>query len=170
MQNPPAQHSFLIALIFLLALFTAGCVEECEDPDTDTINALRFQFGLASEGGFSEEELNSALIIRYFPALDTNPQSLIDTLPLRDAFEDPANRILRISNNYPWLNAVQPYYPVYSYLIVQPETGYSDTIRIARVEGTYRGECVYENLSKNFVLNGDTIDVTGSTQPYLLHP
>lgn len=154
-------YFFLSVLLFTLL---NSCVEDCDEPDVLRINSLAFELKQGGEDGFSQEALNGIYYVRYVPS--TEPL-VADTLFANGAFPEGNGRFL-INDQFPFRNDQSPYFNVYNYIVVDPTSDFAADIEFIVLGGFYDGECGYTNTKKQFVLDGDSLDLAGSTDFYLL--
>ncbi len=145
-------------------LFFLGCAEECDEPNISEINSLRFQLDVGGVNGFFEGELQWVYIVRFVPFSDP---LVADTLYLDGFFPEGEGKFM-INDEFPFINTGSPYYPVYGYQVVDPSTEYVATIQNIKLRGEYTGDCDYINHEKSFTINGDTVDMAGSDEYYLI--
>lgn len=154
---------FAIILVFS-ALLSGACSKECNEPDIQKINALYFELKKGGEDGFTQEQLDSAFIVRFVPF----SQPLIaDTMYLYGKYTDGDGRFF-INDEFPFLNYQSPYFPTFGYMVVDPLTGFVGTIENIDLKGEYDGDCHYENLDKNFTYNGEPYNYGGSEEYFLI--
>jgi hypothetical protein len=158
------KKDFLFFIIFTFSL--AACEKPCKEPDTDAINAIYLEFKLGGENGYTNEELNQAYIVRYF-ATEADTILPVDTIFLNGKFYNGSSNKLRISNDFPIKNPLQPYWVSYDYTIQNPEETFIIEIKDIDIKGTYTGDCVYENQQKSYTVNDSLFNRTNNTD-YLL--
>lgn len=153
----------LLLLSFAILAFTA-CEEKCEEPDIQAINALYFELKQGGEDGFTPEELDQIYFIRFVPFSEP---LIADTLYTYGSYPEGEGKFL-INDTYPFRNEQSPYYTVYGYMVKDLGSNYTDTIQNIELGGRYDGDCGYDNILKKYTVNGDTVDMSGSQEPYLL--
>lgn len=153
----------LLLLSFAILAFTA-CEEKCEEPDIQAINALYFELKQGGEDGFTPEELDQIYFIRFVPFSEP---LIADTLYTYGSYPEGEGKFL-INDTYPFRNEQSPYYTVYGYMVKDLGSNYTDTIQNIELGGRYDGDCGYDNILKRYTVNGDTVDMSGSQEPYLL--
>ena len=146
--------------IIVLILFSS-CDKPCPNPETDSVNGIYLEFQVGGEDGYTNEELNLAYVVRYF-ANDADTILPVDTIFLDGKFYDGSSNKLRISNDFPITNPVQPYWVSYDYTIQNPEETFIIEIKNIDVKSTYEGECIYKNEKKFFTVNDSLFDRTGN--------
>jgi hypothetical protein len=154
--------------LFLLlgTFFFTACEEPCTDPDTDYLNGIFLEFKLGGEDGYTNEELNEAYVVRYY-ANDVDTVLPVDTIFLNGIFYENTTNKLRLSNNFPIKNSIQPYWVIYDYTIQNPEQTFVIQIKNIDVKGNYTGDCIYENQLKTYTVNDSLFNRTGNSE-YLL--
>jgi hypothetical protein len=154
-------------LLFLLSLAIVtlvSCTEKCDDPDVQRINSLFFELKQGGDDGFTPEQLDSIYYVRFVPFSDP----LIADTVFTEGFYPEGEAKFLINDNFPIPNQQAPYYPVYYYEIIEPTSGFSTIISDIELQGSYLGECDYENTLKAFKVDGDSINMPGSMDFYLL--
>jgi hypothetical protein len=142
----------------------SSCVEKCEEPDIQRINSLRFELDIDGENGFFSSEIEDVYLVRFVPFTDP---LIADTFMLNGFFPEGPGKFL-INDDFPFRNAVPPFFPVFGYQVVDPNTEYVATIENIQLRGEYTGECDYVNLERSFVFNGDSIDMGGTEDFFLI--
>ena len=156
---------FSSLLFFCLVLFgLSNCTERCEEPDIERINSLFFELKQGGDDGFSSEELDSVYFVRFVPFSDP---LIADTIFPNGFYPEGEGRFL-INNSFPISNQQAPYYPVYSYQIIEPTSNFTTVVGDITLQGAYLGDCDYENTLKAFKVDGDSINMPGSMDFYLL--
>ena len=143
----------------------AACKKDCKNPDVDAINAIYLQFDTSGEpGSFTVNELDSLYMVRFEQAQYDSFIFPVDTLNFSSAGFYGPDYTVRLSRDYPsGLSEGPPYYTDYMYLF----QSYGETFKVRleniELDGSYTEDCEYISRKKSFVLNDDTLDVTGST-------
>jgi len=157
----------ILSLSALLLLFgmASSCSKTCDDPDVQAINALYFELDQSSDG-FTQEALDEIFIVRFVPFSEP---LLADTVFLNGNYPSGRGRFY-INDEFPFVNRQSPYFTVYGYQIVDPTTSYGGTVENISLVGEYDGDCEYNNISKRFTFNTDTVDMGGTQNFYLITP
>jgi hypothetical protein len=153
------RFTFTLALLFALA-----CNKPCDEPDIDTINGLLFEFQRTGPQGFTDEEIASVYFVRFVPFSEP---LIADTLFINGNYPEGFGRFI-INDRFPFRNDQSPYFTVYSYMVVEAETGFVGNVENITLRGKYDGDCGYQNLQKSFFFNGDSIDMGGRTDPFII--
>jgi len=153
---------FLLPCLILFS--TSSCVQDCDEPDVERINSLLFELKQGGEDGFSQEALNSIYYVRY---VAFSEPLIADTFYGNGNFPEGNGRFV-INDQFPFRNSQTPYYTSYAYIVIDPTSDFAADIENVKLQGFYDGECGYTNTQKQFVLDGDTIDLAGSADFYLL--
>ncbi len=152
------KDSFLFILPFILSLL--ACEGPCEEPDIDRLNGLHFALPTEGEDAFTEEELADLMFVRFIPM--TVPL-VADTLFVDGNLLEEGPGKFIINDFFPFRNANAPYFVIYSYAIEGFTAAFYAEIENITLQGEYDGECDYFNTQKSFFLNGDSIDMGGTT-------
>jgi len=155
-------HLFLAFLS--IAIFSA-CSKKCDEPDIQAINALYFELDQSSEG-FTDEALDQIFIVRFVPFSEP---LLADTVYLNGIYPSGRGRFY-INDEFPFVNNQSPYFTIYGYIIEDPTTSYAAIVENIELEGEYDGDCGYNNISKQFTVNNDTLNMGGTQEYYLITP
>jgi len=151
----------------MITLLTwSSCKKPCTEPDVDALNALYLQFDTSGEpGSFTMNELDSLYMVRFQQADFDSFIFPVDTLNIYEVgFYQEGNK-LRISRDFPrGLPSGPPYYTDYMYLFKGRGENYTVRLQNIELDGGYTEDCIYIARMKSFVLNDDTLDVTGSTE------
>ncbi len=154
---------FLLLTAFIIV---ASCTKICDEPPVDDLNALYLQFKTEGEDSFTEEELESFYLVRYFDVPEDSLTFPDDTIFYHGNFYDGSDNQIRISNGTPFLND-SIFYVRYNYgLFFESDSTLSYIITEFDLEGTYVGECGYENVTKTFHINDQLVDMSASTDYY----
>jgi hypothetical protein len=162
---PRMKNFNFLLLIFAFLLIAVSCSEECDEPDIQAINALYFELDQSSEG-FSAEAVDQIYMVRFVPFSEP---LVADTVYLNGNYPSGKGRFY-INDEFPFVNNQSPYFTIYGYMVVDPTTGYVGSIENIELKGEYDGDCNYNNLTKQFTFNGDTLDFGGSQEYYLITP
>jgi len=152
----------LSLIVGTLALLGLSCTKICDEPDVNGINALPFKFKTDGNDGFSQDEINSAYMVRYLIAFGDSLTFPKDTLSLN------GRKDFRLTNYDPFRNDSIGYVR-YNYAIRfenNDTLGY--VITQIKLKGQYTGECAYENQMKRFTWNGQAQDITEFSNPFLI--
>lgn len=162
----PRMKKFFSLIIFLsAALFFCACSKKCDDPDVQAINSLYFELDQSADG-FTPEALDEIFIVRFIPFSEP---LLADTVYLNGNYPSGEGRFY-INDDFPFVNNQSPYFTIYGYIIVDPTTSYGGVIENISLQGEYDGDCNYNNISKLFTFNTDTVDMGGTQDFYLVTP
>jgi hypothetical protein len=151
-------------LVLGLLMFWSACLEKCEEPDIQRINSLRFELDIDGENGFFSFEIEDVYLVRFIPFTDP---LIADTFMLNGVFPEGPGRFL-INDNFPFRNATPPYFTAFGYKVVDPNTVWEGTIDNITLRGEYTGDCDYVNLQRSFFFQGDSIDMGGSEEFFLI--
>jgi len=150
------------AILAVLSFAILGCTKICDEPNVNEINAFKFELKSSGDNSFSEEDLNQSYLVRYFIAFGDSLNFPQDTISLQG--KNP----FTLTNFEPFRNDSIAFVR-YNYAIGFEN---NDTLKYVitqiKINGKYVGECVYENDLKRFALNGQTYDVTGINEPFLI--
>jgi len=160
--SPMKLFNSIFSVIVLLAL--ASCEQKCDEPDIERINSVHIQLKEGGSDGFTEGELNDIFFIRYVP--NSNPL-VADTSYPNGFFPEGDGRFL-INDSYPFRNEEPPYWVVYGYEIVEPNSGFRTRIQDIELEGMYDGDCGYNNIKKTFTVDSIPVDMSGSQDFYVV--
>jgi len=169
-----AKHFSLSLLLCALTVmaFITSCKTECDEPDVDGINALYLQFAIdGAAGSFSPSELDDVYMVRFQEAPFDSFNFPVDTLNLSALGLLEGGNRLRISRNIPDFGIEgPPYYTSFKYRFHSYSDDWEVRLQSINLEGSYTDdeECDYENFSKTFFLNSDSIDATASTSYVLM--
>ncbi len=154
------------ACFVLCALnFLCSCKEVCDEPDIDRINGLKLQLPVEGPDAFTESELADLMFIRYVPF--TEPM-IGDTVFVNgNLLEEGPGRFI-INDFFPFRNTSAPYFVTYNYIIEGFTAAYYAEIERIVLLGVYDGECNYTNLQQSFFLNGDSLDLGGIDEFFVL--
>lgn len=160
------QRIFSFTALFVgLLLISVACKETCDEPDIDRINGLKFQLPIEGEDAFTSEELADLMFVRYVPFSDP---LIGDTVFVNgNLLEEGPGRFI-INDFFPFRNASAPYFVIYNYIIEGFTAAYFAEITNITLRGEYDGECNYNNLQQSFFLNGDSLDLGGTTDFFVL--
>lgn len=162
----PRMKNFLcLTVIVSAAVIFSACSKKCDDPDVQAINALYFELD-QGPGGFTDEALDEIFIVRFVPFSEP---LLSDTAFLEGNYPSGRGRFY-INDEFPFVNRQSPYFTIYGYTIVDPTTSYGGVIENIELVGEYDGDCDYNNISKRFTFNNDSIDMGGTQDFYLVTP
>jgi hypothetical protein len=163
-------HLFLSVLCLALIIFSASCKKPCKEPDVDALNAIYLQFDTSGEpGSFTSSELDSLYMVRYQQAVYDSFIFPVDTLNLFALELSPEGYRVRISRDYPvGLPEGPPYYTDYMYQFQGYGENFNVRLQNIVLDGSYTEDCIYISRKKGFVLNNDTLDVTGSMEYVLI--
>lgn len=153
------------SLLTLSALCFTSCQEVCDEPDIDRINGLKLALPVEGPDAFTSEELADLMFIRYVPFSDP----LIGDTVMVDGnilAEGPGRFI--INDFFPFRNATAPFFITYNYIIEGFTAAFFAEIEDIQLKGEYDGECNYTNLQQSFFLNGDSLDLGGSDDFFIL--
>lgn len=149
-----------MAVLFLTVM--AACTEVCDEPPIDDINALYLEFKKDGEDGFTEEELETFYLVRYFQVPGDSLTFPDDTIHYYGNFYEADNRF-RISNGIPFSND-SLFFVRYNYgMFFESDTTQQVLLTDITLRGEYIGDCEYENKEKTFRINGDLVNQTAST-------
>lgn len=157
-------RTFRPVFFLLVLLLVYSCVEKCEEPDIQRINSLRFELDIDGENGFFSSEIEDVYLVRFIPFTDP---LIADTFMLNGVFPEGPGRFL-INDEFPFRNAAPPFFPVYGYQVVDPNTEFVGTIDNIQLRGEYTGDCDYVNLQRSFFFNGDSVDMGGTEDFFLI--
>lgn len=161
-------HNIMKRIIqtFCIIAFLAicACTEKCDEPDIDYINGLQFELLDHGDAGFSTGALDSIYFVRYIPF----SEPLIADTAFPEGFYSDGDNKFTINDNYPFFNDQSPYFTTFGYMVIDPTTGFVANIYDIHLSGMYDGDCGYINTGKTFILNNDTIDVSGSNAYVLI--
>lgn len=152
--------------ISLVALTTvlSGCDHcynvACNEPDVASINGLHFAF---DPNSFTYAEVSNATVLRFHPG---NFEQPIDTLFLKDELSENG-----LSFHIPLTGAdVSTGEVAFVYGIYDNSREYAFILSDIVSKGIYPTDCCccYRNTLKTFVLNGEAVDRTGSTEAVVL--
>ncbi|MCF8255922.1 MAG: hypothetical protein K9J06_00085 [Flavobacteriales bacterium] len=132
----------------------------CNEPDVAFINGLQFEFDRSS---FTFEEVSNATVLRFHPG---NFEQPIDTIYLKDVLsENDLTFFIPLTSNDLTTGALSHIYGIYDN---SRENAF--IITDITTKGIYPTDCCccYHNTTKTFVLNGEPVDRTGSTNPVQL--
>lgn len=149
---------WLVAMGAVICLH--GCIEPCEAPEVEAINALYFEFARDGDSGFSEEQINNMYIARFFPAIDT---IISDTFFLGGNYPLGSGQFY-INNHFPFENKSAPYFPFYRYEIFTADLTTIHVVDSIDLDGSYIDDCTYANKGKTFLLDGQFTDRSGSRE------
>jgi len=164
---------FGFSLIFAMTII-AACEKPCPEQDVDSLNALYLDFKLSGPNSFNESDLQDLFMVRFLTDTLDTLSFQADTIPLNSPDDFYAEEYkIRISKNNPQFSTPgPPFYSAYNYSI--QSTTISDLeVLITGIDliGSYdEDDCIYTNTKKTFVLNGDSIDASGSTEYVLMGP
>jgi len=162
---PRMKNFQCLPLVLISFVILSACSKKCDEPDIQAINALYFELDQSSEG-FTQEALDQIFIVRFVPFSEP---LVADTVFLNGNYPSGRGR-LYINDEFPFVNNQSPYFTIYGYTIVDPTTSYGAVIENIELEGEYDGECDYNNISKRFTFNTDTVNMGGSQEFYLITP
>lgn len=157
-----------ITAFLLLSAFVvlASCTKICDEPPVDDLNALYLKFNTEGEDSFTEEELESFYMVRYFDVPGDSLTFPDDTVFYHGHFYEGSAGQIRLSNHIPFRND-SIFYVRYNYgLYFESDSTLSYIITDIDLEGTYVGECDYENVKKTFHINDQLVDMSASTDYY----
>jgi len=154
-----------LSIVLMTIAICCACSKKCDEPDIQAINALYFELDQSSEG-FTQEALDQIFIVRFVPFSEP---LVADTVYLNGNYPSGRGR-LYINDEFPFVNNQSPYFTIYGYTIVDPTTSYGGVIENIELEGEYDGDCGYNNISKRFTFNTDTINMGGTQEFYLVTP
>lgn len=150
--------------MLLLVLGTA-CTKDCDAPPVDDINALYLRLKTGGDNGFSEEELSSLYLVRYFDVPGDSLTFPADTLHFASFYEGSDNKI-RISNDTPFRND-SLFFVRYNYgFYFEADSNLSVMLTDIQLEGGYIEDCDYENRRKTFRINDQEVNRSGSQDYY----
>lgn len=152
----------IFILFVLLGLYS--CEEKCDEPDIERINSIYIELKQGGSDGFTEDELNNIYFVRYVP--NSNPL-VADTSYPNGFFPEGEGRFL-INDSYPFRNEEPPYWVVFGYEIIEPNSGFSTRIQDIELDGMYDGDCGYNNIKKTFTVDSVPVDMSGSQEFYLV--
>lgn len=159
------QIYFLSLAALATALFCTSCEESCEPVDVDALNAIYLEFDTdGGAGSFTAEELDSVYFVRYQESFLDSFNFPVDTIELHQlGFYQPGYRV-RLSRDYPQgLASGPPYYSTFKYKFFNHGDDWQVRLQSIDIQGGYLDDCDYDTRLKEFVLNDDTVDATGST-------
>jgi len=159
------KNSRFLLVILLFPLLIYSCSEKCDEPDIQSINALYFELDQSDEG-FTEEAIDQIYVVRFVPFSEP---LVADTVYLNGNYPSGSGRFY-INDEFPFVNRQSPYFTIYGYMVIDPTTGYVGTVENIELKGEYDGDCNYDNLTKRFTFNGDSLDFGGSQEYYLITP
>lgn len=144
-----------------------SCTEICDAPDIDLINAIFLKLDTSEVDGFSEDELNSLYMVRYFRVEEADFDWPHDTVFIYGNFYRSPSTI-RLSNDHPFTND-SLFYPRYNYaLLFESDTLLEYRITNITLDSKYTGDCAYENMVKTFEMNGLTVNKSGTTDTHTI--
>ena len=159
-----SNRTFYFAILLLVFSLGSSCIEKCDEPDIQRINSLRFELDIDGENGFFLSEIEDVYLVRFIPFTDP---LIADTFMLNGVFPEGPGKFL-INDEFPFRNAAPPFFPVFGYQVVDPNTEYVGTIDNIQLLGEYTGDCDYVNLQRSFFFNGDSVDMGGSEAFFLI--
>jgi hypothetical protein len=149
-----------VLALFSVAIF--GCTKICDEPNVNEINAFSFELKSSGDNSFTEDDINQSYLVRYFIAFGDSLTFPQDTIYLQ------GTNPIKLANFEPFRNDSIAFVR-YNYAIGFEN---NDTLKYVltqiKISGKYVGECAYENELKRFTLNGQTFDVTGKENPFLI--
>lgn len=150
----------IILFSAVAALFLTSCVDECDEPDVQRLNSLFFELKQDGEDGFTPEELDEVYFVRY---VQKSEPLIADTFYTEGSYPEGEGRFV-INDTYPFVNNQSPYFVVFGYQVVVESAGYTANIENIELLGEYDGDCGYTNTQKAFDLDGEAMDMAGSTE------
>ncbi len=161
------KNSFSISSLFALILLLIGtsCEESCDPVDVDGLNSIYLQFDTSGEeNSFNATELDSVYFIRYQESFLDSFSFPVDTVNLYDIGFYQEGYKVRLSKDYPQgIASGPPYYSTFKYKFFNRNDDWQVRLQFIEIQGGYLDDCNYEARLKQFVLNDDTLDRTGST-------
>lgn len=151
--------------LFVAAIAVVSCDKVCDEPDINRLNGLKFQLPVEGPDAFTEEELADLMFVRYVPF----SEPLVgDTIFVdgNNLIEGPGRFI--INDDFPFTNASAPYFVIYDYIVEGFTAAFFVQIESIVLKGEYTGDCEYFNEQKSFFLNGDSIDLGGQEEFFVL--
>lgn len=152
-----------ISLIALTSVLS-GCDHcynvACNEPDVASINGLHLAF---DPNSFTYAEVSDATVLRFHPG---NFEQPIDTILLKEMLSaDGLTFHIPLSGQDPATGSVPFVYGIYD-----NSHEHAFILTDISTKGIYPTDCCccYRNTLKTFVLNGEAVDRTGSTEPVLL--
>ncbi len=152
-------------ILFVVAIGLASCEKPCDEPDIGRLNGLKLKVPTKGEDAFTEEELADLMFVRYVPFSDP---LIGDTLFVNgnNLVEGPGKFI--INDEFPFTNQTAPYFVTYNYIVEGFTAAFFAEIENITLRGEYTGDCDYINMEKRFVLNGDSLDLGGQEDFFVL--
>lgn len=135
---------------------------ECDAPDTDRIDGLKFEFG----DSFSDEEVESAFVLLYTKGNLTHP---MEAYSYADDLQDSETRVVRIQRGYPFTSVDNM--AEYDFVIATENAEKTFLITEVNTGGHYPTDCCccYRNTDKTFNLNGTSIERSGTEESVILN-
>jgi len=155
----------LTLVLGFMSLFIA-CEKDCPEQDVDSLNAIYLQFKTDGDNAFTSGQLSTMFMVRFqTDTLDTLSFQADTFFYGQDGYYADDYKI-RLSKFLPqWEEAGAPYYSAYNYSFQNASGDFNIIMRDIELEGSYDDEdCIYTNTKKQFILNEQTIDVSGSTE------
>ena len=154
-----------IGIVVLGAFSLHSCTEICDAPDVDRINAIFLKLDTSEVDGFSQEELDSLYMVRYFRVEEADFDWPHDTVYFFGNFyQNPST--IRLSNDHPFTND-SLFFPRYNYAILfKSDTLLEYRITNITLDSKYIGDCAYENKVKTFDIDGVTVNKSGTTDTH----
>jgi hypothetical protein len=162
-----AMNHRIFILLALFAMVLSSCEEECDPPDVDALNGIYLEFD--TDGGmdsFTAAELDSVYMVRFIEADFDSFLFPVDTFRFyQEGFYLDQPYRIRLSRQFPLgLPSGPPYYSSFKYLFKSFGQDFQVRLQSIELDGSYTDDCNYETRLKRYVLNDDTLEVTGSTQ------
>ncbi len=132
----------------------------CNEPNVAAINGLHFEFDRTT---FSYADVSNATVLRFHPG---NFEQPIDTLQLKDVLTQE-NLAFHIPLTGQDMNSGEV---AHVYGIYDNSRENAFIITDIMTKGIYPTDCCccYRNTTKTFMLNGEAVDRTGSTEAVVL--
>lgn len=154
------------ALILVSIAAFAACTEVCDEPPVDDLNALYLELKKDSVDGFTQAELDSCFLVRYFDVFNDSLTFPDDTVFYYGNFHEGSENRIRISNGTPFEND-SLFYVRYNYgIFFRTDSTLQYLITDIDLKGEYIGDCDYENVTKTFRLNDELVNRSGNQEYY----